>query len=220
MSDATEPVSPTVVVVKEDEGHDWVEIFAAILLGLAGALTAFGAYKAALTDGDALQGYTQSSKSTSEANGYYDDYAQTYNADKQLFQDYLITINQDEELGLGLRGLFFDENLEAATVAWENLPEAERPPTALDVDEYAQPSFDDYEEYSAMADAQFEEASKADAAGDKFEQASVFLALSLFLAGLASLFKIQAVRWAGIAGAAIFIIPGVMNILDGQSALG
>ena len=41
-----------------------VELLAAVLLGLAGALTAFSAYKAALTDGDALAGYTMSSKST------------------------------------------------------------------------------------------------------------------------------------------------------------
>lgn len=216
---AGEP-APAKKVKKEREGYDRVELFAAIMLGIAGALTAFSAYKAALTDGDALKGYTESAKSTSDANGSYDDYSQTYYADQQLFRDYLLAFNQDEELGLGIRGLFFDDNLEAATVAWENLPDDERPATALDVEEYQETSFEEYETASATADTQFEEAAKADSAGDKFEQASVFLAISLFLAGVASLFKIQGVRYAALTLSALAVIPGVLAMLDGQSALG
>ncbi|HYI60873.1 MAG TPA: DUF4337 family protein [Acidimicrobiales bacterium] len=205
---------------KEKEGHDRVEVVAAILLGIAGALTAFSAYKAALTDGDALKGYTESAKSTSDANSSYDDYSQTYYADQQLFRDYLLAANDDPEVGLGLRALFFDDNLEAATTSWENLPEDERPATALDVDAYQETALEEYNEFSADAETQFTEAAKADSAGDKFEQASVFLAISLFLAGVASLFKVQGVRYAALIGSALVIVPGIMAMLDGQSALG
>jgi hypothetical protein len=220
MSDAAAPLDDAPPAKPEREKTDRIELIAAILLGIAGALTAFSAYKAALTDGDALKGYTESAKSTSDANGYYDDYAQTYNADKQLFLQYVLAAQENPDLAAGIRELFFDENLERATAAWEVIPSEDSPPTALDMDEYAQPSFDDYEEYSATADTQFEEAAKADAAGDKFEQASVFLALSLFLAGIASLFKMQSVRIAGLTLAALAVIPGVIAMLDGQSALG
>lgn len=224
MSDASDQApagdAPGTKVKKEREGYDRVELFAAVMLGIAGALTAFSAYKAALTDGDALKGYTESAKSTSDANGSYDDYSQTYYADQQLFRDYLLAANQDPELALGLRELFFDDNLEAATVAWENTPDDEQPATALDMDEYAEPGLDDYNEYSETAETQFADAAKADEAGDKFEQASVFLAISLFLAGVASLFKIQGVRYAALLLSAAAVIPGILSMLDGQSALG
>lgn len=211
---------PVKRLTEKREGYDRVELLAAIMLGIAGALTAFSAYKAALTDGDALKGYTESAKSTSDANGSYDDYSQTYYADQQLFRDYLLAANQDPELALGLRELFFDDNLEAATVAWETMPEDEQPATALDVDEYAEPGLDDYNAFSETAEVQFAEAAKADEAGDKFEQASVFLALSLFLAGIASLFKIQGVRYAALLGSVLAVVPGILSMLDGQSALG
>lgn len=218
--DGPEPEPAPARAKPEREGHDWVEILCAALLGIAGALTAFSAYKAALTDGDALKGYTESSQSTAEAEGYYQDYAQTWNADKQLFLQYVLTAQENPDTALGIRELFFDENLEAATVAWEAIPTDESPPTALDVDEYQTPSLDEYEALVAQAETQFDEAAKADNAGDKFEQASVFLAVSLFLAGIASLFKIPAVRWGALVLAAVSVVPGVMSMLDGQSALG
>jgi hypothetical protein len=218
--DAAGKPTPVKKLKEKREGYDRVELFAAIMLGIAGALTAFSAYKAALTDGDALKGYTESAKSTSDANSSYDDYSQTYYADQQLFRDYLVTSTQDPELAAGLRELFFDDNLEAATTEWESLPTDEQPDTALEVEAYQETSFDEYNEYTALAEEQFAEAAKADSAGDKFEQASVFLAISLFLAGVASLFKIQGVRYAALTLSALAVIPGVIAMLDGQNALG
>jgi hypothetical protein len=47
----------TVAVAVDESTSDRLQIIAAIILGLATALTAVSAYKAALLDGDALRGY-------------------------------------------------------------------------------------------------------------------------------------------------------------------
>ncbi|HEX7134745.1 MAG TPA: DUF4337 family protein [Iamia sp.] len=197
-----------------------VELLAAVLLGLAGALTAFSAYKAALTDGDALAGYTMSSKSTSDANAFYDDYSQTYFADKQLFLQYNLQAIEDPSLALELRELYFGPELEAATKVWEELPDEDTPPTPLDLDEYELQSFQDYEDTTALADEQFEEGATADEAGDKFELANVYFAVALFMAGVAALFRKHPVRYFALGLSLISMVPGVLAMLDGQSALG
>lgn len=197
-----------------------VELLAAVLLGLAGALTAFSAYKAALTDGDALAGYTESTKATSDANSYYDDYSQTYFADKQLFLQFNLAAVEDPALAAELRELYFGPELEAATQVWQELPDEETPPTPLDLDEYELTSFDDYEAASAEADAKFEEGATADAAGDEFELANVYFAVALFMAGVAALFRRHPVRYFALGLSILGIIPGVISMLNGQSALG
>ena len=50
----------------------------------------------------------------------------------------------------------------------------------IDTDAYELESFADYEMYADEADAKFEEGAKADAAGDEFELANVYFAVSLF----------------------------------------
>ncbi|HEU5153022.1 MAG TPA: DUF4337 family protein [Iamia sp.] len=215
---AADPAPP--VEVDDEARRGKVELLAAILLGLAGALTAFSAYKAALTDGDALAGYTESTKATSDANSYYDDYSQTYFADKQLFLQYNLLAIEDPELANEMRELYFGPELEAATAVWADLPEEETPPTPLDLDEYVVESFDDYEAASAEADAKFEEGAKADSAGDEFELANVYFAVSLFMAGVAALFRRHPVRYFALGLSVLGMVPGVISMLNGQSALG
>jgi hypothetical protein len=196
-----------------------VELLAAVLLGLAGALTAFSAYKAALTDGDALAGYTMSSKSTSDANAFYDDYSQTYFADKQLFLQYNLLALEDPDTANEMRELYFGPELEAATQVWAELPEDETPPTPLDLDEYVVESFNDYEDTTALADEQFAEGAKADEGGDKFELANVYFAVALFMAGVAALFRRHPVRYFALGLSVISMVPGVLAMIDGYSIL-
>lgn len=216
----TETATTETVEVDDEARRGRVELLAAVLLGLAGALTAFSAYKAALTDGDALAGYTESTKATSDANSYYDDYSQTYFADKQLFLQYNLLALEDPALAVEMRQLYFGPELEAATKVWEEIPTDDSPPTPLDLDEYELTSFDDYETSSAEADAKFEEGATADAAGDEFELANVYFAVSLFMAGVAALFRRHPVRYFALALSVAGLVPGVIAMLNGQSALG
>ncbi|QYG92423.1 DUF4337 domain-containing protein [Iamia sp. SCSIO 61187] len=197
-----------------------VELLAAVLLGLAGALTAFSAYKAALTDGDALAGYTMSSKSTSDANSFYDDYSQTYLSDQQMFLEFNLAAVEDPELAAEIRERYFSPELEAATQVWAELPDEDTPPTPLDLDEYVVESYTSYEETAALADEQFEEGATADAAGDKFELANVYFAVALFMAGVAALFRKHPVRYFALALSVVAMVPGIVAMVQGQNALG
>jgi hypothetical protein len=216
----SEPPTPEEQKEIDDEvRRGRVELLAAVLLGLAGALTAFSAYKAALTDGDALQGYTMSAKATSDSNSYYDDYSQTYFSDRQLFLDYQLMQRQDPDAATEVRS-YFSPQLEAAVVAWEDLPEGDRPASAADLDDYQSESYDEYQSYLDQADADFEAGATADAAGDKFELANVFFAVSLFMAGVAALFRKHPVRYFALALSLVTMVPGIVSMVQGQNALG
>jgi hypothetical protein len=217
MADVVDEAS-SAAVDTEDRNQRRVEILSAVVLGIAGILTAFAAYKAALTDGDALKGYTESAKSTADANGWFNEAFQTFTADQALFVQYAILTSSDPEMAAIVRGLLFSPQLEVATVAWEATGE-DGPPSPLDMDEYVLDAQTEALATTALADEQFASAQKADEAGDKFEFASVFLAISLFLAGVASLFKNRAVRYATLLGSVAFIVPGVISIVQGQNSL-
>ncbi len=212
-AEATSAAAPAA----EKDGTNWVEVVAAILLGIAGVLTAYAAFNAALSDGDALKGYTQSSRTTADANGFYNDYAATYNADQSLFLQYQLLVERGEiDLAQGVRAALFSAELETATQAWEEYPTGEGPATPLDADEYVVQAFIDGEDLTAQADAEFETAFAADEQGDKYELASVFLAVALFFAGIASLFKVRPVQIVLLVAATGLIVPGVISIFQGK----
>lgn len=199
----------------EKEGSSWVEICAAILLGIAGVLTAYAAFNSALSDGDALKGYTQSSRTTADANGFYNDYAATYNADQSLFLQYQLLVERGEtDLAQSVRGALFSAELETATQAWEE--PGNEAATPLDTDAYVVQAFTDGEELTAQAETEFNDAFAADEQGDKFELASVFLAVALFFAGIASLFKVRPVQIVLLIAATGLIVPGIIAIAQGK----
>lgn len=203
-----------------DEGrHRLIEILSAILLGIAGLLTAYAAYQAALADGEALEGYTSSSRSTSDANGYFDEANQLYANDQSLFLDYqLQVVEGNQEVADAIRVTLFPPRLEVATEAWLNSGD-DGPPTPLAMPEYVVEQQATAEALSQQATEEFQAAQQTDAAGDAFGLAAVFLAVSLFLGGVASLFKSWPVRIAVLVGGAVFVIPGVVAILQGRAAL-
>ena len=210
-------------MAEEDTREDRrLELVAAVILGVAGILTAFAAYKAALTDGDALKGYTASARTTADANGYFNEAFATYTSDQSLFLEYQVLVEQgDTTTACVIRDRLFSPELEAGTAAWEQIPVGapDEPPTPLDTAEYVIPAQDEAIALTEQAADEFSEAQAFDDAGDKFELAAVFLAVSLFLAGVGSLFKARKVQIAILAMAAVAIVPGVIAITQGQSAL-
>jgi len=210
-------------VVEHDNGDDkrrgfWgrLELIAAMLLGFAGILTAYSAFQGALEDGNSLDKYTLSAKLTSDANGYYSDGKQQFGQDLALFTQFQILVETgDEGTAQVLRDNLFSPALAAAYEPWFALGDAS-PPTPLDMEEYV---LDDYIEGDALteqSEAAFAEAQKANEDGDKFELASVFLAVALFLAGIASLLKQRTIQAAMLAGSVLLIVPGIYAIADGK----
>jgi len=197
-----------------------VELVAAILLGLAGILTAWAAYNAALTDGDALKGYTESATSTADANFFYNQGNQALASDSSSFLTYALEIERgNPEIAQLVRTNLFSPELQVATDAWDLLGPESAPPTPLGVEEHQLASFTQAEALTEKARVQFADAFAADEAGDKFELAAVFLAVSLFLAGIASLFKVYRIRLALLGASVLLIIPGVIAIFQGHTAI-
>ncbi len=134
-------------MAEEDTSEDRrIELVAAIILGVAGILTAFAAYNAALTDGDALKGYTASARTTADANGYFNEAFATYTSDQSLFLEYQVLVEQgDTATALVIRDRLFSPELEAATAAWIEIPvgSPDEPPTPLQTAEYVIPAQDE-----------------------------------------------------------------------------
>lgn len=211
IDDAVEP---------ESDGMNWVELVAALLLGIAGVLTAYAAYNGALAGGDALKGYTQSSRTTADANGFYTDYSQTYNADQALFLQYQLLVEQgNQDTADVIKDNLFSQELIVATDAWLAFPEGEGPATPLDTDEYVIEALTSAQDLTAQADLEFDEAQKIDDQGDNFDLAAVFLAVSLFFAGIAALFKVRRIQLAMLAGSALLLLPGLQAIGKGKGWL-
>jgi hypothetical protein len=204
---------------EEREGWNWVELTAAILLGIAGILTAFAAYKGSLADGNALQGYTKSSRTTADANGFYNDYSSTYNADKALFTQYQLQVELgNQDIADVIKANMFSIELEAATDEWLQIPADTdgAPATPLDADFYTIEALDEATALYEQAEAEFAEASEIDDQGDNFDLAGVFFAISLFFAGIAALFKVRSLQVAMLIGSILMLLPGLWAISQGQ----
>jgi hypothetical protein len=201
----------------DDNKMNWIELCAAILLGIAGVLTAYAAYNGSLADGDALKGYTQSSRTTADANGFYTDYAGTYNADQALFLQYQLLVERGEQDTADVvKDNLFSDALTVATDAWLAIPEGEGPPTPLDTEEYVIEAFDTANQLTEQAEAEFTAAQQVDDDGDNFDLATVFLAVSLFFAGIAALFKVRKIQIAMLIGALALLVPGIQAIATGK----
>ncbi|MEZ5117089.1 MAG: DUF4337 family protein [Candidatus Nanopelagicales bacterium] len=221
---STDPAVPEEVPAEPESAapqrsHRAVEIVAAVILGVAGLLTAYAAYQSSQADGEALEGYTRSAKTTADANGYFNEAVAKYSNDQALFLEYALQAEQgNQEAADAIRQTLFTPELEAATAAWVETGD-DGPPTPLDMDEYVVPAQLEAVRLTNQAETEFSEAQSADEAGSKFSLAAVFLAVALFLGGIASLFQNAGVRIALLIGAAAFIVPGAVAILGGQAAM-
>jgi hypothetical protein len=217
MSDIDSPIV-TEPADEQSGGMNLIELMAAILLGVAGILTAYAAYNGALAGGDALKGYTQSSRTTADANGFYNDYSQTYNADQALFLQYQLLVEKnDTDTAAVIKDTMFSDALTVATDAWLEIPqEADGPATPLDMDEYKIEALDSAQSLTQQADDEFVGAQTIDDQGDNFDLAAVYLAVALFFAGIAALFKVRKIQIAMLIGSALIILPGLWFIGKGK----
>lgn len=215
MSDTTVDAAEVVEVDDHDRGK--IEIVAAILLGLAGLLTAYAAYYGGLAGGDAIKGYSQATISRNEANGYYADYGQKVAQDTNIFLQYaLATEAGNTDSAQFIRDRLFSPELETAYVAWEKLEGEKDVPTPLDTPEYVVEDFTTYQSLFDQSQKEFDDAAAIDDQGDNMDLASIFLAVALFFAGIAALFKGRNTSIALLCGSAIVIIPGCWAIAKGK----
>lgn len=207
----SETPTPTPAAV-ERQGDGAMAIFAAILLGLAATLTAFSAYQAALRDGEALAGYNEASAKLSDSNYFYAQGNQTYATDQALFVEYATTAQANQLTAADyLRTLMRPELLEAVDW-WTDDPEAITPFDEDPDNPYLIAEFAEAEALAAESQEANDRATEAGDIGDKFELSTVLLALTLFFAGIATLFRRRLVSWSLLGVALVSLVAGAVQL--------
>jgi len=120
----------------------------------------------------------------------------------------------EPDVAKNVRDNLFSPELEAATLAWEK--DNQGFATPLGVKEYVVEAYNTYLQNDTDATKQFDQAQKIDDQGDNFDLASVFLAVSLFFAGVAGLMKAKRVSYALLIGGIVLFVPGVWAIAKGK----
>lgn len=196
--------------------QDRLELFAAILLGLAAVLTAFAAYRASLTDDQVLKGYSDANEAMQAGYDLLSAGDQASNFEQNVFLQYAVEISGGNEDGAAYLRETMSPELLAAVEVWEETDDDAATPFDGDYEE-----LDDlesslrYAEGSAsldQAEALRSQAEDADQKSDVFELASVLLAVTLFLAGVAAL--ISSPRLS----ASLLVLGGLM-LLGGFAVL-
>ena len=206
-------MTDTFIDTPAERAEDRNQLIAALILGAAAILTAFSAYNAALLDGEALQGYTESTRSLNDANAFYSQGNQTSASDQAIFVEYA-TAQQTGNDGLAeyLTTLMRPEML-AAVEWWEATDEAVTPFDELEDNPYTVEDFEAAQDLEQTASQQFDDGAAADEKGDKFELAAVAFALTLFFGSVATLFARRAVTLALLAGGGITLLAGVAVLI-------
>ena len=188
---------------RSGRGSDRFELFAAVLLGIATLLGAYGAMRSAIVGDEVLEGFTLSSQYYAEASALDDQDTQAFVADQNVFLRYAeATFTGNDELATYLRNTLFTDELEAATVWWEaqqSLPDP--PPSPFEngspyvFGTTSKPLVD-------AAESSFGAAKRADARNDRFDQATAILSITLFTGAMATLVRSRHAR-ATLVGLAI-----------------
>ena len=204
----------TSTVADADRRHGRVELFAAILLGIAGVLTALCAYEAALTDGDALQGYTESTQQLTDSNQFYSQALSRSTRDQQLFSQFALeSQTADEELVAYMLTLM-DDNLRTAVLWWSEAVQQDETILSPFVDHPDNPYVNVDQSEATGLEAQsnetYREASDFDEEGDQYELAAVLFALTLFFAGIATLLKRIQATYVLLTAATVSSVGGLV----------
>jgi Domain of unknown function (DUF4337) len=188
-----------------------LEILAAILLGLAATATAWSAYWSAIYGGNAIQGYADSNTLTSRAADVYGDATGQFNFDRTLFLQYAeLRATGQTEVADAFRASFFSENLQT-TVDWYDTT-GDDVTDPFDTESGSPYGLDEWAQGNALteqADEAYAGAVAADDKGDRFDLAAVFLALSLFFGGIATVFQRRLPQVAMLTVGAVGFVIGM-----------
>ena len=197
-----------------DPADGLLQVLAAILLGLAATFTALSAYQAALLDGEALQGYTTSTRTLSDANAFYAQGNQTTAMDQQLFLAYATAQRQGDDALADYLTTLMRPELEGA-IEWWNTSDSPLPPLDPTVQEnpYEVADFNEAAALEEEAGKLFDAAARADSTGDKFELSTVLFALTLFFGGISTVFRRRSVSRALLGVSGVTLVAGMTQLI-------
>ncbi len=206
-------MTDTFVEMPAEPAEGRLTILAAVLLGIAATLTALSAYQAALSDGDALQGYSNSNAALADSNFFYNQGNQTLSQDQQIFIQYAAALQSDQpDLAEYLRTELMREELVTAVDWWLDDPDAATPFEDDETNPYVVADYAEAEAKQKEAEKLYKGGSEADEVGDQFELATVLFALTLFFGGVATLFRRRSVSIALLLMSAVALAIGSVQL--------
>src|SRR4051794_18957274 len=142
-----------------------LDVMIAIVLGAAAILTAWGAYQAALSDGNTLAGFQEGNAQYGDANQAYIEGYQQESSDLILFKDYALAKQKgDKKAATFIYDDLMDGTLPRATDQWEADPGGI--PWASEAPAYKIEPYERAKAATAEGDKQYEIASVEDKKGD------------------------------------------------------
>lgn len=179
----------------ESRATDRRQLFAAIVLGLAAVLTALSSFSSSVAGGDAANLRTDAGRTLADANFFFSQANQVEAGDQVLFVAYAQANQQDDEdLQTFLLGAMRPVMQDAITW-WAENDDAVTPFDEVEGNPYVLEDLDTANARQDEADAQVAKAEAADHKATQFDLATVLLALTLFFAGVATLFRRRVVTW-------------------------
>ncbi len=187
MTDATTP--------PDTSATDLRQLLAAIILGLAAVLTAVAAYSASVSGGDAANLRTDAGRTLADANFFYSQANQVAAGDQALFVAFATATQEDNtDLGAYLTTLMRPE-LSDAIDWWIKTDEAVTPFDEIDSNPYFLEDLVEANRLEAEAEDQVSRSQDKDDLSSKYDLSTVLLALTLFFAGVATLFRRRLISW-------------------------
>jgi hypothetical protein len=207
-------VSDAFVESPAEAADGWRQIVAAILLGLAATFTAISAYEAALLDGEALFGYTNSTRTLSDANAFYAQGNVTTAMDQQLFVSYATALHEGNTGLANYLMTLMSPELRKGIGWWKHNEDAVTPLDESDENPYQVEDFAEANDLETEAGRAFKTAVKADNKGDKFELSTVLFALTLFFGGISTVFRRPSVSHALLGISGVTLVAGVIQLIS------
>lgn len=200
------------------------EVIIAILLGVVSIGTAYASFQSSLYGGQQAQAYTVGTNLSTQAESQYLEGNQQYVQDSQLWQTLtelrLDIANPDPAISEAAQIKYdtiyfqsvsedFDGAIQRADAENETNPDFYVDPS--NDEDYQAALFGDYADTKEQADTTIAEGDRANVNGDKLTLATVIMAVSLFLLGIAavvSAFRVKLIM--GGVGVVIFVAAVVI----------
>jgi hypothetical protein len=194
---------------------NWLELFAVVLLAIASLGVAWSGYQAARWGGVQSTLYSQAGAARVESTREQTVGYLFAIADLQIFNGWAEAYAADDELLLTFYENRFSPELRVAVDAWLKLRPLQNPDAPsgpLQMEEYVRPELVRADELQQAAERLFDEGKQANQQSDDYVLTTVFLAMVLFFAGLATRLAWQPVRLGVTIFALAMLVYGVIRL--------
>lgn len=191
-------------------GANRIELYAAILLGVAATLTAISAFFSSAAGGEQAEAFNNSTARLNDANFFFQQFNQTEAKDTQLF----IALLEAEQSGAETTFItdLMSESLQASIDDWATSDELLTP---FDSEAYDTSDLEEANAQQAQSDQALVDADEAGARGDKLDLSTVIFAAALFVGGILGGFDQRRLQTGLLGVGTVLCLLGGIVMLSG-----